>query len=47
MTPQQYERLRELFHAGVEIASDEPAAFLDQVCDADAKKRVSKCSPGL
>src|SRR6266576_4212958 len=36
MTPQQYERLLELFHAALEIAPDERAAFLDQVSDGDA-----------
>src|SRR5438477_104753 len=36
MTPQQYERLTELFHAALEIAPDQRAAFLDQVSDGDA-----------
>ena len=39
MTPQQYERLTELFHAALEIAPDERAAFLDQVSDGDAELR--------
>src|SRR5947207_2389868 len=39
MTPQQYERLAELFHAALEIAPDERAAFLDQVSDGDADLR--------
>src|SRR6266576_3105814 len=39
MTPQQYERLLELFHAALEIAPDERAAFLDQVSDGDADLR--------
>ena len=39
MTPQQYERLTELFHAALEIAPDERAAFLDQVSDGDADLR--------
>src|SRR3989440_605022 len=39
MTPQQYERLAELFHAALEIAPDERAAFLDQVSDGDVDVR--------
>jgi len=39
MTPQQYERLTELFHAALEIALDQRAAFLDQVSAADAELR--------
>jgi serine/threonine-protein kinase len=39
MTPQQYERLTELFHAALEIAPDERAAFLDQVSDGDVDVR--------
>jgi eukaryotic-like serine/threonine-protein kinase len=39
MTPQQYERLTELFHAALEIAPVERAAFLDQVSDGDADLR--------
>lgn len=39
MTPQQYERLTELFHAAQEIPTDERAAFLDQVCDGDVDLR--------
>ena len=39
MTPQQYERLTELFHAALEIARDERAVFLDQVSDSDADLR--------
>jgi|GEM_PF-282167 len=39
MTPQQYERLTELFHAALEIAPDERAAFLAQVCDGDVDLR--------
>ncbi|MGI9068091.1 MAG: protein kinase domain-containing protein [Pyrinomonadaceae bacterium] len=39
MTPQQYEHLTELFHAALEIAPDERAAFLDQVSDGDAELR--------
>src|SRR3989440_5483090 len=39
MTPEQYERLTELFHAALEIAPDERAAFLDQVSDGDAGLR--------
>src|SRR6188474_1771601 len=39
MTPQQYERLTELFHAALEIAPNERAAFLDQVCDGEADLR--------
>src|SRR6267142_1084655 len=39
MTPEQYVRLTELFHAALEIAPDERAAFLGQVCDGDAEVR--------
>ena len=39
MTPQQYERLTELFHAALDRAPDQRAAFLDQVCDSDAELR--------
>ena len=39
MTPQQYERLTELFHAALEIAPDERAVFLDLVTDGDADLR--------
>src|SRR5438552_5576638 len=39
MTAQQYERLTELFHAVLEIAPDQRAAFLDQVSDGDADLR--------
>src|SRR2546430_371916 len=39
MTPQQYERLAELFHAALEIAPDERTAFLDQVSDGDVELR--------
>src|SRR2546423_8963414 len=39
MTPQQYERLTELFHAVLEIAPDQRAAFLDQLSDGDAGLR--------
>ncbi len=39
MTPQQYERLTELFHAALEIAPDRRAAFLDQLSDGDANLR--------
>ena len=36
MTPQQYERLTELFHAALEMAQDEREIFLDQVSKSDA-----------
>ena len=39
MTPQQYERLTELFHAALEIAPDQRATFLDQVSDGDLELR--------
>lgn len=39
MTPQQYERLTELFHAAMEIAPRKRAAFLDQVSDTDTDLR--------
>src|SRR5882672_3267845 len=39
MTPQQYERLTELFHAALQIAPDKRAGFLDQVSDGDADLR--------
>ena len=40
MTPQQYEHLTELFHAALELAPDERAAFLDRVSDGDADLRT-------
>jgi eukaryotic-like serine/threonine-protein kinase len=40
MTPQQYERLTELFHAGVDIAPDERAVFLDRVSDAELRREL-------
>jgi eukaryotic-like serine/threonine-protein kinase len=39
MTPEQYERLTELFHAAREIAPDERAVFLDQASAGDADLR--------
>src|ERR1700674_2844923 len=39
MTPEQYEHLTELFHAALEIAPDQRAAFLDHVSDGDADLR--------
>src|SRR5437667_3854622 len=39
MTPEQYERLTELFHAALEIAPGEQAAFLDNVSEGDADLR--------
>ena len=39
MTPQRYERLTELFHAALDIAPGERAAFLDQLSDGDADLR--------
>jgi serine/threonine protein kinase len=39
MTPQEYERLTELFHAAMETAPDERATFLDQVSAGDAALR--------
>src|SRR3989442_7609240 len=39
MTPQQYERLTELFHAVLEVAPDQRAAFLEEVSDGDADLR--------
>src|SRR5437660_7520986 len=39
MTPEQYEHLTELFHAALELAPAERAAFLDQVADGDADLR--------
>src|SRR5881394_1340137 len=39
MTPQEYERLSELFHAALEIAPDERTAFLDRVSDGDVDVR--------
>jgi hypothetical protein len=39
MTPQQYERLTELFHAALEIAPDRRATFLDQASDGDVELR--------
>jgi serine/threonine-protein kinase len=39
MTPQQYERLTELFHAALEIAPTERQIFLDHVSESDAELR--------
>ena len=39
MTPQQYERLMELFHAALEIAPAERKIFLDHVSESDAELR--------
>ena len=39
MTPQEYERLTELFNSALEIAPDARAAFVDQVSDGDADLR--------
>ncbi len=39
MTPQQYERLTELFNAALDVAPDRRAAFLDQLPDVDADLR--------
>jgi hypothetical protein len=41
MTPQQYERLTELFHAALEIAPTEREIFLDHVSESDAELRVA------
>src|SRR5882672_1912341 len=39
MTPQQYERLTELFHEALQLAPDKRAGFLDQVSDGDTNLR--------
>src|SRR5437879_6340072 len=39
MTPEQYEHLTALFHAALEIAPGERAAFLDQVSNGDTDLR--------
>src|SRR5438105_2893657 len=39
MTPEQYEHLTELFHAALELAPDERAAYLDQVSNDDTDLR--------
>jgi eukaryotic-like serine/threonine-protein kinase len=39
MTPQQYERLTELFHEALEIAPSEREIFLDHVSESDAELR--------
>ncbi len=39
MTPQQYERLTELFHAALEIAPDKRGVFLDQASAGDVDLR--------
>ena len=39
MTPQQYERLTDLFHAALEIAPDQRRGFLDQISEDDVDLR--------
>src|SRR5712691_10923344 len=39
MTPEQYERLTELFHAVLEIAPDQRTAFLEELSDGDTNLR--------
>jgi serine/threonine protein kinase/Flp pilus assembly protein TadD len=39
MTPEKYEQLTELFHAALEVGSDQRAAFLLEVCAGDAELR--------
>jgi serine/threonine protein kinase/Tol biopolymer transport system component len=39
MKPEQYERLTELFHAAVELTSDQRAVFLNQACNGDPDLR--------
>ena len=39
MTPHQHQRVTELFHAALEIAPDERAAFLNQAADGDSELR--------
>src|SRR6185503_13548066 len=40
MTPQQHERLTELFHAALEIAPYQREVFLDHISKSDAELRV-------
>lgn len=40
MTPEQYERLTELFHAVLEITPNQRTAFLDQLSAGDADLRL-------
>ena len=41
MKSEQWQQIRELFHAAVEIPADERAHYLDQVCpDADVRREV-------
>lgn len=39
MTPERYERARELFHAAVDLTEDQRGAFLDRRCVGDAELR--------
>jgi predicted ATPase/serine/threonine protein kinase len=39
MTPEQYERVGQLFHAALELPPDRRAAFLSGACDTDADLR--------
>ena len=39
MTPQRFERVREIYHAALDRPSDQRAVFLEQVCSDDAGLR--------
>ena len=39
MTPEQYEKVGQLFHAALELPPDRRSAFLSGACDADAGLR--------
>ncbi len=40
MTPERWQRIKELFHAAAELAPVERAAFLDASCAGDAEARA-------
>ncbi|MBC7929532.1 MAG: hypothetical protein H7Z38_03095, partial [Rubrivivax sp.] len=40
MTPERWQRIKELFHAAIERAPAERRAFLDEACAGDAQMRT-------
>src|SRR5687768_3641065 len=40
MTPERWQRIKELFHAAVELSPEERGAFLDASCAGDAEARA-------